>query len=371
MRRGATRVALTSGMLCALGVIGCIVGAVLDLAAFQRAWLCAYVFWLGVPLGGVTLVLVHDLSGGEWMETARPVLGAAITTMPLATLAGIPAWFGLSSLYVWTHPGSGLANLFYLNPDAFFIRYVIYMIAWNLLAAYALWAPRDGGLPIPRALSWISGLGLVVLALSASFAAIDWILSLAPTFWSSAFPYAQAASWFNTGMALVVLTVALLVRPTDARREHMIRHMADLSRILLATIIFWAYIEFVQFLIIWEENLKTEIPWYLDHLHSVWHPALDVSIWLGFVIPFFVLLWAPSKRDRTIVAAISAGIVASRLANTWQLIMPEFKDGTPFWLCVAAVLALGGAVVLLFVLALPYAHRLAFGRAMIWSANHG
>ena len=367
MRRSANRVALTAGILCVVGIVGCIIGAILDLASFQRAWLCAYVFWLGVPLGGVTLVLVHDLSGGEWMETARPFLGAAIATMPVATLAGIPAWLGLHSLYVWTHPGSGLANLFYLNADFFLIRYVIYVVLWNLLAAYVLLAPRAGGLPIPPALSWISGLGLVVLALSASFASIDWILSLDPTFWSSAFPYTQTASWFNTGMGLVTLTVALLAWPSRARRAH----MADLARILLATIIFWAYVEFVQFLIIWEENLKSEIPWYLDHLNSAWHPALYVSVALGFVIPFFVLLWAPTKRVPAVVVGMGAGIVVSRLANTWLLIMPEFKDGTPVWLAIAAVLALGGAVVLLFVLALPYTYRLAFGRLMTWSARHG
>jgi len=371
VRRRANGLALVAVVLAVVGVIGCIVGAVIDLAAFQRAWLCAYVFWLGVPLAGVTLVLVHDLSGGEWMETARPVLGAAIATMPLATLAGIPAWVGLHSLYAWTHAGSGLPNLAYLNPGFFFIRYAICLVLWNLLAAFALWAPRAGSLPIAPSLSWISGIGLAALALSASFAAIDWILSLAPTFWSSAFPYAQTASWFNTGMALVVMCVALVGWPIGARRDHTADHMADLARILLATTIFWAYVEFIQFLIIWEENLKTEIPWYLTHLHSPWHPALDVSVALGFVIPFVVLLWAPPKRSRAIVAAIAAAIVASRLANTWWLIMPEFKDGTPFWLDVAAVLALGGAMVMLFAFALRHARRLAPGRRMIWSVDHG
>ena len=78
-----------------LGVVGCIVGVVLDVAGFFRAWLCTYLFWLGLPLCGVTLVLVHDLTGGEWMATARPALDAAIATMPLATIAGIPAFIGL------------------------------------------------------------------------------------------------------------------------------------------------------------------------------------------------------------------------------------------------------------------------------------
>lgn len=353
--------------LGALGIVGCIVGAIIDPAAFYRAWLCSYLFWLGLPLAGITLVLVHDLSGGEWMATARPALDAAIVTMPLASLAGIPAFLGLSSLYEWTHPAPDLGNVFYLNPTAFFIRYAAYVVLWNLLAAFALWGPREGRLPIAPALSWISGVGLVVLAFSAGFASIDWILSLEPKFWSAVFTYAQGASWFNTGMAIVLLTVALFGLPLGERRHH----LSDLSQILLATTIFWAYVEFMQFLIIWEENLKTEIPWYLKRLVSVWHSAIYVSAVLGFVVPFFVLLWAPSKRNGTTVAIVCACILISRLANTWLLVMPEFTAPTPFWLDLAAILALGGAMVLLFAFGLRYRRRLAPMAAPIWAADHG
>ena len=122
-------------------------------------------FWLGVPLAGLTLVLVHNLSGGRWMATARLPLNAAIATMPLTTLAGIPAFIGLHDLYSWTHPAPGLGNTFYLNIDAFLLRYVVYILLWNLLAAYALWAPRYGAEPIAPTLSWLSGLGLVLLAI--------------------------------------------------------------------------------------------------------------------------------------------------------------------------------------------------------------
>src|SRR6185437_9637229 len=107
------RIQLTAIVLGLLGVVGCVVGAIFDPAAFFRAWLCSYLFWLGVPLAGITLVLVHDLSGGKWMGTARPILDAAIVTMPLASLAGIPAFVGLHTLYTWTHPPSDLANVFY------------------------------------------------------------------------------------------------------------------------------------------------------------------------------------------------------------------------------------------------------------------
>ena len=367
MRAPANSLAMMAAALCALGIVGCAIGAIVDWAAFLRAWLCSYVFCLGLPLAGVTLVLVHDLSGGEWMETARPSLDAAIVTMPLASLAGIVAFVGLDSLYDWTHPGPGLGNVFYLNPTAFFIRYGLYTILWNLLAGFALWGPRQGKLSISPALSWISGIGLVALAFSSGFAAIDWILSLEPTFWSSAFPYAQSASWFNTGMATVLLSISVIAWSPSEPREH----MADLARILLATTIFWAYIEFVQLLIIWEENLKLEIPWYVKRLHSAWQPAIYVSAGLGFVLPFLVLLWTPSKRNPAVVAAVCAGILVSRLANTWLLVMPEFTQSTPFWLNVTAVLALGGAMAMLFISALRYGLRPIPPAGLSWTAGHG
>src|ERR1051326_5345550 len=209
--------------------------------------------------------------------------------------------------------------------------------------------------------------GWVGLAFSAGFAAIDWILSLEPKFWSAIFTYAQAASWFNTGMAVVLLTVALFGWPAGERKQH----MADLSQVLLATTMFWAYVEFMQFLIIWEENLKTEIPWYLKRFDSVWHPAIYVSAVLGFAVPFFVLLWAPSKRNRAAVASVCVCILISRLANTWLLVMPEFTAPTPLWLDVAAILALGGAMTLLFIVGLRYPRRLAPAAAPIWTADHG
>ena len=350
-----------------LGVVGCIVGGILDGAGFFRAWLCTFLLWLGVPLGAVTLVLVHDLSGGRWMASARPALDAAIATMPLATLAGIPAFVGLHDLYSWTHPAARLGNTFYLNTDGFLLRYAVDIVLWNVLAAYALWGPRGAASPISPALSWISGVGLVVLAFSASFAAIDWIMSLEPTFWSSVFMMTAGAGWFNTGLALVLLVVALAIPPSGERREH----MADLAAILLATTIFWAYVEFCQFLIIWEENLKLEIPWYLARMAGPWQPALFVAAALGFFVPFLVLLWGPAKHSRAAVASVCVLILLSRVAYSWWLVLPEFRRAGPFWLDAAAILTLSGLVMLLFLWWLRTGGAAAPSALRSFKASHG
>lgn len=367
MRERQPPVILLAAAALGVGLLGCVVGLSISPGEFYRAWLCSFLFWLGLPLAGVTLTLVHDLTGGEWMEAARPALNAAIATMPLASLAGIPAFIGLDTIYGWTHPASGLGNLFYLNRTDFFLRYGAYVVVWNLLAAFAVLGPRQGLRPIAPRQSWISGLGLVALALSMSFAAIDWILSLEPKFWSSIFPYTQGASWFNTGMAMVVLAVASAGRQLGERRAH----MADLARILLAMTMFWAYVEFIQYLIIWEENLRTEIPWYVKRLDPAWRPALASSAGLGFVLPFLVLLWTPAKRHRAIVAAMCVSILISRIADTWLLVMPEFKQGTPIWLDVAAVLALGGGMAMMFASRWRHAPRGSSPGAPIRAADHG
>ncbi|MGE3784570.1 MAG: hypothetical protein AB7H71_17750 [Alphaproteobacteria bacterium] len=351
----------------AVGAAFCIVAIVVDPASFFRAWLAAYLFWLGLPLCGVALVLVHDLTGGEWMEAARPALDAAIMTMPLATLAGIPVMIGLDSLYSWTHRPPDLANLWYLNPPAFYLRYACYVVLWNLLAAFALLGPRREGEPITPALSWLSGIALIMLAFSASFAAIDWILSLQPKFWSSIFPMTAGAGWFNSGMAIVVLTVAIAAPSGEGSR----RRLADLARILLATTMFWAYVEFMQFLIIWEEDLKSEIDWYLQRYDSGWDSALFVAVALGFFAPFLILLWGPGKRSRAVVAVASLCVLFGHVAAKFWLVLPLFDAGPSFWPAAAAIAALGSLMMLLFFGAFRIGPVRAHGGVGAWKAGHG
>jgi hypothetical protein len=329
-----------------IGLIGCVIGAIVASSAFYRAWLCAYLFWLGLPLGAVTLILVHDLAGGNWMASARPVLAAAVLTTPLATLAGIPVLIGLRAIYPW--PGaSGLGNAWYLNSGFVTLRYAIDVVAWNALAAYALWTPRGVAIGVDPTLRWLSAIGLLLLAYTVSFAAIDWILSLDPQFWSAVFPMIVGAHWFNTGLALVLTVVALSPAGRIERG-----HLRDLAAILLATIIFWAYVEFCQFLIVWEENLSHEIPWYLRRIADGWRAVTWLIAIAGFFAPFVLLLW--NKRSRAVVIAACALVLLSRLVESWWLVLPEFPHAPPFWLDAAAILGLGGAMMLLLLRRLRY-----------------
>lgn len=355
-----TRLRIAAVAATVLGGAGCIVGALVEGNAFFPAWLCAVIFWLALPLGATTLVLVHDLTGGNWMATARPVLNAAIATTPLATVAFLPILAGLGHLYVWSRPGQpGLGNAFYLNDTFFIARYVIYVVIWNGLALWALAAPRGGAVGIAPALSWVSAIGLMLLAYTVSFAAIDWILSIEPHFWSSIFAMIFGAGAFNTALALLLLVIALRGPAAHALAPAYRDHMADIAAILLATTIFWAYVEFCQFLIIWSSNLLSDIPWYLRRMAGAWEAVMYTVAGAGFFVPFFILIWTPSKRSRAVVAGTCALIFLAHLIRVWWLVLPEFPESGFGWLDLAAVLALGGLWALVFQLRLQYGRLLA------------
>ena len=84
-------------MLCALGVF-------FNPGHFFRAWLTAYLLFLGIALGSMALAMIQHLSGGSW-GIFRRVFEASSRTLPLLALLFLPVVLGMGSLYTWTHPG--------------------------------------------------------------------------------------------------------------------------------------------------------------------------------------------------------------------------------------------------------------------------
>src|SRR5204862_93918 len=114
---------------------------------------------------------------------------------------------------------------------------------------------------VPPRLRWASAIGLLLLAYTAGFASIDWVLSLDPHFWSAIFPMILGTHWSNTCVAVALTAVA--VSPSGVLERS---HLRDLASILLATVTAWAHVEFCQFLIVWAANLTHEIPWYMRRI---------------------------------------------------------------------------------------------------------
>jgi hypothetical protein len=332
-----------------LASVACLIGAIAQPARFFQAYLLGFLFWGGVTLGGFALLMLYHLVGGAWGVIVRDLLRAITGIVPLLVFFFLPIIFGLRELYPWSKGAVFAADpefshrAAYLSNRPFLIRQGIYFLTWTLFAwvltrkKFAAEGPASNS-------QVTSGWGLLFYCVAATFASIDWVLSLEPKWFSTIY-----GMLFITGQGLVALTVlilllALLHPETAGELMTHPKPVHDLGNLLLAFLMLWAYLAFMQFLIVWMGNIKEEIPWYLHRSKGGWPLLAVLLLVLHFLVPFLLLLVRQTKRRVGSLAFIAAIILLMRLADYYWQIGPEFSPGrfSIHWLFFVTPIALGG-----------------------------
>ncbi|MEE8201065.1 MAG: hypothetical protein V3R29_07835 [Candidatus Acidoferrales bacterium] len=355
---GAGRLNLDRVHRVALGV-GVVVSAVCVVAAldspqqFFRSYLLAYLFWMNLALGCLALVMLHHLVGGQWGMVIRRLLESGTRTLPLLLLLFLPLVFGLQEIYPWTHPEKMAEpalqhKAVYLNVPFFLARAGIYFAVW-LLLAYLLnrWSSRQDQSDQPalgERLRVLSAPGLILYGLTATFASVDWVMSLEPHWFSTVY-----GMMFILGQVLAALTFVIVILMLLSDRAPLAgflrpQHFHDLGNLLLAFVMLWAYVSFTQYLIIWSGNLPEEIPWYLDRTGHGWQGIAVVLIVLHFAVPFVLLLNRPLKRRARALAGLAVGLFLLRWFDLFWIVSPAFygAEVSVHWMDVALPIGLGG-----------------------------
>ncbi len=297
------------------GLIGVAVATIIAPTAFPHAWLAALTAWLGWPLGCMGLLLIHALTGGRWGFALRPQLVAGMSTLLLLLPALIPLLVVLPALYPWARPDAAahLDNRFYLNLPFFLGRGVVYLIVWLGLSGLILRALRQD-MPDAR-LARIAPAGLILLAITVTYAAIDATMSLDPHFASSAYGLIAIGE-----MGLLALSVSLLAAvvgtPLDGGT------LRSLGKLLLGLLVLWAYLDFMQLLIVWQSDLPNEAPWYIVRSTGGWGIAAALVAGCHFVLPFFALLSPRLQGSPRGIACITALLILSEIVRGWWLVLP-------------------------------------------------
>ncbi len=291
----------------ALGLAGAALAWVAAPASFPHAWLAAVVAWSGWPLGSLALVLAHALTGGRWGEALRPGLLAGVATMPLLLPLILPVLLSLPALYPWARSGADLPNGWYLNVPFFAVRGTAYLLVWFGLA----WAVLSG-----RA-EKVAAPGLLLLAVTATFAAIDLTMSLQPRFVSSIYGMLSGA-----GAAVLALALAILlggVAPGERNRGE----RNDVAKLLFALVLLWAYLNFMQVVIVWQNDLTEQVPWYKLRTQGGWGWVM-AAVALGHaVVPMAVLLSARARRSAQALTGVAALLAAMAVLRAWWTVLPE------------------------------------------------
>ena len=302
----------------ALGLAGAALAWLAAPASFPHAWLAAVVAWSGWPLGSLALVLAHALTGGRWGDALRPGLLAGVATMPLLPLLILPVLLSLPTLYPWARAGADLPNAWYLNVPFFAVRGTLCLLVW-LGLAWAVLAGRAEQVAVP---------GLLLLAFTVTSAAIDLTMSLQPRFVSSIYGMLSGA-----GAAVLALAAAILLGGGVARGER-----NDVAKLLFALVLLWAYLNFMQVVIVWQNDLVEQVPWYKLRAHGGWGWVM-AAVALGHaVVPMAVLLSARARRSTRALVGVAALLAAMAVLRAWWTVLPE-APGTHAILTLLAALA--------------------------------
>ncbi len=309
-------------------------------AAWQAYWF-AWVFWAGVGFGSLALLLLLSLTPGAWSDAVQRPAEAGVMTLPLLALLLVPPLFFMTDLFAWARPGSlpdAPHRRAWLTVPWFAVRSAA---CFAVLIPFALAARRSRS---PAALRGIGAGGLVAYFICMMFASTDWVLSLEPQWYSTMFVVIFTISQFLTALAGAIVLVTLLARTEPFAALVTTKCLNDLGNLLLAFVMFWAYVAFSQFLIIWSGNLPREISWYLHRRTGGWQWVAVALALFQFAVPFALLLSRAAKQHHRRLGPIAALVFCANVVNVWWLVTPTFQPGgaRPPWLEVPAFIGIGG-----------------------------
>lgn len=347
-----------AGVLGVLGLAATFAGIAASPHEAMISYLWAFVFWCGISLGGLFLVLIFNAAGARWTIVLRRAMETMAAPLPLFALLFVPIALNAKQLYSWMTPASlspDLAKMmpakaFWLSPSSFMIRAVLYFVIFvfvqQLLYSWSLKQDSEGSASLTRKQRSFSAAILPLMAIAFTVAGLDWLMTLEPGFSSTIFGVYYFAGSFLASLALLTLSSVISSHAPGSHSTMLKKdHWHNLGKLMLAFTAFWAYIAFSQFLLIWIANLPDEIPWFISRTMGGWKPMFWILVLGHFIIPFFTLLSRDLKMVTWKMAAVATWILTFCAYDMYWLVMPAFHPEGPVfhWTLVTAFVGIGGA----------------------------
>jgi hypothetical protein len=351
------RVPMAGAAIAVLGIAVCAILGPGNPKQFFFSWLVSFLFFLSLAVGGLFFVLIQYASQGSWGIVVRRIGETVFATVPVMAVLFVPVLFGLHDLYSWSVPGAADHDALlqwkspFLNVRFFLVRAVIYFGCWSVIALlyYGLSRRQDttGDAAVSARLRKFAGPALIVMAITSTFASIDWIVSLTPQWYSTMFGVYFFAGSFIGFIALMSVLVPAMrgagLLDTIVTPEH----LHDIGKFLFAFMCFWAYIAFSQFFLIWYGNLPEEAFWYKARITGSWK-MISILLMAGhFGVPFLYLMGRTVKRHAATLALGGAWLLTMHFIDLYWQVMPTLHpEGVRVTaLDIAAFAAVGGCFV--------------------------
>ena len=339
-----------------IAAIASVAGAFLAPGSFYSAYLTGFMFWLGLSLGCMAILMMYHLVGGAWGTVIRRILESGMMTLPLMFFLFIPILLNLPKLYFWARPGvladpktdpkiAEIAHS-YLNFNGILVRYIVYFVIWFGMAYFLnRWSTEQDSIEGQSTLRFraMSSIGLVIYSLTLSFAVIDWVMSLQARWISTIY-----GLLFIAGEALSAFCFCVVIESILGKREPMSEYLTDTEvhdhgKFMLAFVMVWAYFNFSQWLIIWSGNLPEEIPWYVRRMNGGWEYVGLFLVVFHFAVPFALLLSRQLKRKARTLVWLASWLIFMRIVDIfWHIEPASHPTFHVSWLHFTIVAGIGG-----------------------------
>jgi hypothetical protein len=287
-------------------------------------------YFLSMGLIGLFFVTVHAIAESGWHLSVARIGEAMAGFIPLGGVLLLLIFLsgGLHLIYEWTHEEHLDALLLkktpYLNEPFFYIRFVIFVAAWSVLAHFirktSIQSDTGGDLKYFRRLRTLSAVFIVFYAISSVVSSWDWLMSIDAHWFSTLYGWYVFSGMLASGTALLI--IILFVVKKMGYMEHVNNeHIHDLAKYLFGFSIFWAYLWFSQYMLIWYANIPEETVYFYVR-HKDFNSILYLTLILNFVVPFFLLMARKSKRMFSVLIPVSVIIFAGHWLDLYLLIMP-------------------------------------------------
>jgi hypothetical protein len=281
----------------------------------------------------------HLMRAYLWGWLVRRPAEAAGMTLPLLTVLFIPVALGLRHLYPWARPEDVAAHAVLRHRQPVFspwfvlLRSFVYLVVWSAwawrLRALSVEHDRTGDDRLLVRLRRLSAVGFLVYFATMSLAAMDWIASRETDWYSSTFGLAVITGQGATGVALLILLLALLSDAPPLRGVTTADRVHDLGNLLLTVVVLWAYVTFAEYLVVWMGNTQEDVTWYDHRTSGAWRWVGVAIIALHFALPFAFLLFQKAKRNLPALAGVAGAVLLMRAVDLVWMVEPSSPTPEP------------------------------------------
>jgi hypothetical protein len=307
---------------------------------FVHSYLANFMYILTPALGALFFILVQFLTRAGWSTSIRRLAEIMMAMIPYLAMLFVPIigllyWNNNSDLYGWNakEPENSVVAAKaaeYLYREFFTVRSAVYFAIWIFAGTWYFRLSRaqdesgDTELSLVRQ-KWAGPL-IMLFALSMSFAAFDWVMSIDADWYSTIFGvYLFAGSMLGFFATMVALSMSLQ-NAGKLEKWVTVEHFHDMGKFMFGFTMFWSYIAFSQLVLIWYANVPEETYWYDIRITTNWKYLSYGLIALHFAIPFLGLLSRHVRRHRLGLLFWSIWILVAHWLDLTFLVLPNVAN---------------------------------------------